>query len=316
MVALATLAASAQAVDPFKKVLNADGYILISPAQDWAYPGGLLFVNKGSKLPSTFVDLPDALKPQTKPARVVFPAGTTKKTFSLSAILTGFATMIGGNPGLGVGHQSTTDFKQLEATGTRINDDAGSKILQNPEVKRKVHDWISNPSHKHLAFMAATVLTTSEFSLTTSSKWNADFSFNGSPLKQCDAASPSPNLNTVNASTPTTTSTAPKNGTATLKKPGSAATTPNAAASAATSALPGGELHFCYSNDNTLSMKTKKPLIFAIAAWRITESSVGALEIEPIFAITPNGEEKTTGKDPTASLLPEKLTRSRWPPKL
>jgi hypothetical protein len=309
----ASVATSAEATDPFKKVLNADGYILISPAQDWVYPGGLLFVKKGSKLPSTFVDLPDALKPQPKPATVVFPAGKTKKSFSLSALLTGFATMIGGNPGLGIGHDSTADFKQLDATGARINPVVGKTILANPEVTKTVRDWIKKPNDNQLAFMAAIVLTTSEFSLTTSSKWNADVSFNGSPLSKCGATSNSPNSNTATTST-TTTPTKP-NTTAKLTKPGSATKAPTPGTSAASSVLPGGELHFCYSNDNTLSMNTKKPLIFAIAAWRITESSTGELEMEPIYTLTPNGEAEM-GKDPTAGTLPETLKHSQWPPQL
>jgi hypothetical protein len=297
-------------VDAFKKITNSKNYILVSPAENWAYPGGLLFAKKGAGA-ATFVDLPSHFaKPAAQDATIDFPAVKATKSFSITAVLTGLASLIGGNPGLGAGHKSTLTFQELTATGKRITLEQANSVVLDGDVKALVKNWLSQPNQQ--AFVVAAAFTTTNFSISTTSAWNADLSFNGSPVSKCDPAASSAKKTTATTSTTNTTKTS--NTTKLTKKAATTATTASTSNASSGSTLPGGELHFCYSNDNTLTMKTTSPLVFAIAAYKITTGQSGALELAPIFALTPNGEaESTLPAASTAAGIQTQWTYSKWP---
>ena len=285
--------------DTFKKLTDSKNYILVSPAQNWAYPGGLLFAKKGSNA-ATFVDLqPHCPKPSTQDATISFPGMKAAKSFSIGALLTGLASLIGGNPGLGIGHNSNLTLQELTATGKRITLEQANSVLIDGDVNALVTNWLTKPDQQ--AFVVGATFTTTNFSISTTSAWNADLSFNGSSVAKCDKAAPSSPLKN-NTTTATTNpggnnpSTTPSKGTASNTSSGST--------------LSGGELHFCYSNNKTLTMKTTSPLVFAIAAYQITKGQAGPLELEPIFALAPNGEVESALP---AARLPSQWMYSKWP---
>ena len=116
MIPGALVAQTDHSVDALKKIANSKNYILVSPAENWAYPGGLLFAKKGSTT-ATFVDLPSHFaKPSAQDATIDFPAIKAKTSFSITAVLTGLASLIGvlkrfGGSGLECNRESVTRFK-------------------------------------------------------------------------------------------------------------------------------------------------------------------------------------------------------------
>jgi hypothetical protein len=298
------------AVAPLKRILNSKGYILQSPAASWPYAGGFLVSLKNT---ATFIDLPIDQKPSTQPITADFMAETSTKSFSLSVVLTGMQAIIGGNPGAGLGHTSSLTFAELKAQGDEIEYGQASDLLKNEAIKSVVAQWLNKP--KQQVFIIGQILTTSELSATSKSAWNGDLSFNGSPVSKCAQSDPS-------SKTPTTSnprsssSTPPANDEKVLpttkSKPAS-----DTKSSPSASSGPGGELHLCISNSNTVSMHSDKPLVFAVAAYKVTKGVGGALDLEPVFALPGSKEEDlnthSTSKPNPAAAIPSTWKRADWP---
>ena len=131
------------------------------------------------------MDLPVS-HPDAKQVTVAFAA--TKKTskFSLSAVLTGMAALIGGNPGIGLGHSKTATFQQLVAKGTRVELPQIQDLLKNSMIKDTLRGWLETKGQR--VFIAGNVLTTTEYSVNVDSSTNIDASFNGSVVSKCNDA--------------------------------------------------------------------------------------------------------------------------------
>src|ERR1019366_6393041 len=211
--------AKSDATTHLKQVLNTKGYMLASPAISWPYAGGFLVATKDG---ATFIDLPSNIeRPKGLPAQADFPAVTQSSKFSLTAVLTGMAALIGGNPGVGFGHSKNFTFQELKAQGQRITFEQAGDILKDAGVNAQVSKWLSNP--KQQVYIVGVVLTTSELSAKSDSATNIDLSFNGSPVSKCTSsnspATPATGSDPA-ASTPSPTSPA---GSGNAKSPKKAA---------------------------------------------------------------------------------------------
>jgi hypothetical protein len=311
--------AKSDATTQLKQVLNSKGYILVSPATDWPYAGGFLVAVKDS---ATFIDLPSNIgRPNSLPATADFPALKQTSRFSLTAVLTGMAALIGGNPGAGFGHTRTFDFKELKAQGKRITYEQAGDILKDTGVMAQVGKWLSDP--KQQVYIVGVVLTTSELSASTDSATHVDLSFNGSPVSTCTSSSspakPSTGSNST-SSAPSAAGPAGSGSANTAKKAANkskTSTNPTAstAATAAPSASsPGGELHFCNSSNNAITMKTDTPLVFGAAAYKVT-SAGGKLELQPYFSVAAGSIESTQATDypKKVGTIPLQWKKEAWP---
>jgi len=297
-------AKSNPAATPFRKIVNSYRYIAVIPAESWIYPGGIIYATKDT---ATFNEIPDGLKPQPADGTVDFPASKTTKSFSLSALLTGFTSLLSGNPGLGFGHNSTVDFKELDASGTKITEVQAKAILLDNDVKREISSWVKGNGHE--AFIVIGAFKTNKFNVTANSKWNVDLSFNGKPVSSCGSSkSDSSSSNTgspKNATDSTTSSSTDATKSASAKK--------NAASNSgsASSSQPGAEAHFCYSSDNTLTMNTTAPLVFAVSAYKIVPGD--PLGIEPVYALTNTGTAEEGGAAAAARIAAMSATVTGMP---
>src|SRR5208283_503251 len=136
---------------------------------------------------ATFIDVPQGAKPSATSETADFLAQSKAKKFSLSAILTGMASIIIGNPGAGFGHFSNTKVDQINASVSKITfQDAQGIIKAHDDVKKTVRDWLHSGYEVMVVGMAA---TTDKISVTTSSSTNLDLAFNGSVVSKCSDAS-------------------------------------------------------------------------------------------------------------------------------
>jgi hypothetical protein len=311
--------AKSDATTQLKQVLNSKGYMLASPAINWPYAGGFLVAAKDG---ATFIDLPSNIeRPKGLPAQADFPAIKQSSKFSLTAVLTGMAALIGGNPGGGFGHSKTFSFQEVKAQGQRITYEQAGDILKDAGVIAQVSKWLSNP--KQQVYIVGVVLTTSELSAASDSATNVDLSFNGSPLSKCTSSSSPATPATGSDPAASTPSAASQTGSGSANTSKKAANTPKAgatpaASTAATAAAgassPGGELHFCYSSSNAVTMKTDTPLVFGAAAYKVT-SAGGKLELQPHFSAGAGTIESTQATDfaKTAGAIPVQWKKEAWP---
>jgi hypothetical protein len=337
-----TAIAGDSSTKPLKTVLNSKGYMLADPAINYPYPGGFLVANNKS---TSFIDLPSNIStPSTQDVTADFFAEKQNKKFSLTAILTGMAALIGGNPGAGFGHTSNLTFQELKATGARITYAQALSILNNENAQSTLNKWLSTKNTR--VFIIASVLKTNKLSISTDSAWNGDLSFNGSPVSKCaDASSGSSSNSSSNSGSGSSNSTG---GGSSNSSSASQATSGNSGAqgsnspsspsgassnsggsnqnsnssnsSTATSnssSQPGGELHLCISNSTTVSMNSDGPLVFAASAYEITkDKATGALNIDPILGNSPSGtfEEQVISqkKNPTQGNNILKKLNSEW----
>lgn len=291
---LSSSAATDNSNAPLKKVLNSKGYFLGSPATNWPYAGGFI-VTLGKS--ANFVDLPSTIqKPETQSGIADFMAEKKTSGFSLSAVLTGMQALIGGNPGAGIGHQGNLTFQELKAQGSKITLGQANDILNNSDVKAQIAKWLHNPNQQ--VFIIGETLSTTEISVSSSSAWNGDLSFNGSPVSKCnnatssnDSASKTPSSSSNGAgsasSAPSTSAS-----TAASRAPKTSSTASNSSKAPATPTSPGGELHLCTNGSNTITMKTDTPLVFAVGAYKVIESkgaAAGSFELQPVFVTTSGG---------------------------
>jgi len=299
------------ATGPFKQVLNSKGYILISPAESWPYPGGLL-VAKG-KQPAHFVDLPSGItrpSPQSPSDTLDFPATTLKKQFSLKVVLTGLSAILGGNPGFGVGSNNTLNFAELKAQAQRITFEDAKRVanaaLQSAELKDDLSRWLADKNTQ--VFVVGVVAFTTDFSVSANKQFNLDLSYNGSPTSTCPSDSSSGQKN--DKSTQSTPKKSTQDSTKTTSVSKNTKTQTKSTSSPSTSASgPGGELHICYSKESTLSMKTDKALAFAAGAYKIVKNASDGVELEPIFSITRTGQAESTSHQQRAAAI-----SSHWIP--
>src|SRR5271170_8055010 len=113
---------ASDATSDFRKIINAQGYFGTASGESWPYAGGFLVMKKNGGI-LTFIDPPADLKPKkTDYAAItkVFPSIDKTSKFSLSVVLEGLEAIIGGNPGIGLGHSADLHFAQLTATGSAI----------------------------------------------------------------------------------------------------------------------------------------------------------------------------------------------------
>lgn len=294
-----------KATSDLKKVLNSKGYILASPAQNWAYPGGFLVATKAQ---ATFIELPSEVdRPKGEPAKASFMSEREKSRFSIGAILTGLTAVIGGNPGFGFGRTKDLKFAQLDAEGSRVPYPMANKLLANAAITDTVKKWLKAPGRQ--VFIVQTVLTTNRLSVAGKSSTNLDLSFNGKAVSSCSEGGAISNAgdkgeDTSNKSSTNTTPSAPATPTA---KPTDAAkdstSTPKSDSSKTDSALPGGELHVCIGREKEVKMKTATPLIFAASAYRVTLLRDGSLQLEPELAMPERGQFETKGGSETVTYV-------------
>jgi hypothetical protein len=293
-IVLSSSAATDNSNAPLKKVLNSKGYFLGSPATNWPYAGGFI-VTLGKS--ANFVDLPSTIqKPETQSGIVDFMAEKKTSGFSLSAVLTGMQALIGGNPGGGIGHQSNLTFQELKAQGSKINLGQANDILKNSDVKAQIDKWLHTPNQQ--VFIIGETLSTTEISVSSSSTWNGDLSFNGSPVSKCNDTTSSKDSASKTTSTSSNgaggASSAPSDSTskAASGAPKNSSPASKSSKSSATPTTPGGELHLCTNGSNTITMKTDTPLVFAVGAYKVIRSkgaAAGDFELQPVFVTTGGG---------------------------
>ena len=307
-------------MEPLRQVLNSKNYWLVNPAISWPYPGGFVVSTSRS---TTFVDLPVA-HPDAKPITVAFAA--TKKTnkFSLSAILTGMAALIGGNPGIGLGHSKTTTFQQVVAKGSRIELPQIHALLNNTTIKESLKGWLNTKGQR--VFIAGNVLTTTQYSVNVDSSTNIDASFNGSVVSKCSDANagqdPSskngkassndtPASTTVDTSKSSTTSSSKATKTVNKSNSTKGASTSSSPPATDATGQPGGELHVCLSSSNAITLKTDVPLVFAIGAYEVVKNNAGGFEAKPILSLSQGDIESTAL--PALPKLGDGWIHKAWP---
>jgi hypothetical protein len=322
-------ASSTQAADAsktLKDAVNSKSYILVDPAESWPYPGGLLVTLPNAKT-ATFIDIPQALKPTATSEAADFLARSKTSKFTLSAILTGMASIITGNPGAGFGHSSNTKVDQINATVTKITfQDAQGIVRSHDDVKGTVRNWLNSGYEVMVVGVAA---TTNKISVTTNSSTNLDISFNGSTVSKCSDSSGDSNKsnssanNSDSSGSGTSGSSSAGSGASSgtqsgansgQNSPSSNGTNSGSGSSAASpqsksspsSSLPGGELHLCISGSSSVALNSDKPLVFAVAAYRaqfvkdangtIVKDASGQndVDLQPAFSLPPGGQAENT----------------------
>ncbi|MGA7312933.1 MAG: hypothetical protein WBX22_03090, partial [Silvibacterium sp.] len=209
--------------------------------------------------------------------------------------------------------------------GSKITYEQANAILKNSDVKAMVAQWLADP--KQQVFIIGEVLSTTQISVSTKSAWNGDLSFNGSVVSKCanatsstdDSTKSQPPASASSTSASSTATSSPKTNKTAAASTASTASTKSPAAST----MPGGELHFCTSNNNIVTMKTDTPLVFAAAAYKVIKGPgpAGELELQPIF-VSPNGgtlaEDNKAKKSlalsaKTAAAVSSNWKRNNWP---
>lgn len=330
--------APARSKSDFGKVLNQKGFNLVDPAESWIYPGGLVVANKKN---ATFVALPAGLTPPTPTAGTAdFAQQTANSSFNLSAILSGFTAILGGNPGVKFAHDSKSTLKEIKATSALITDDDARAIIQNSTVMNRIKEWLAVKGTT--VYVVHSTLLTKDFSLTKSSTWGGDLTFNGSTPPDCSAngsssASSTAAGTTTGGNTPSNStsggtsangSTSSGGSSGGKSSGGSSSANSSGATSNSGSSSPGGTLHLCKSSDNTISMSTDIPLVFAASANSIGKNSDGTLNVYPVVVTLPvgslsemeaqgngsgGGQQKPNPQIPLGSTIPSHWSHTAWP---
>lgn len=328
MLMLAFPCRAADATKTLKEALNSRSYILLDPAESWPYAGGLLVIKPNAKT-ATFIDVPQAAKPSATSETNAFLAQSKSGKFTLSAVLTGLASLITGNPGAGFGHSSSTKVDQISGTVSKITfEDARKVIKSHDDIAATVRSWMNGG---YQVMVVGLTVSTEKISVATNSTTNLDLAFNGSVVSKCtDDSGDSTKSNSAGstnssgggtkgssnpaagagATTPPGASSGqnPPNSTGANPSQGGSAGSPQSSApkTSSSSSGPGGELHMCISRSSSVSLNSDKPLIFAVAAYRaeFVKDASGAIEkdasgldsidLQPAFSISPGGQAENS----------------------
>jgi hypothetical protein len=311
----------------FRKVLSGQGYFGSAAGESWPYPGGFLVMKKnGGKL--TFIDPPSEMKPEDKDVADVtksFPALEENDKITLSIVLQGLEAIIGGNPGIGLGHSADLKFAQLDAQGSMITYDRADGLV-NDETKDEIDFWIKSG---HRVFVVGVALSTKNISVSTDTSTNIDATWNGSAASTCsnddgnkkDNSNGSDNSNPdakpkANSSKPlgiaganwssplgslrssfaSTSDVALNQGTSNQGNSSQAGTKPT---------KPGGDLHFCKQDSNKLNLKTDRPLVFALGAYEVVNTNASARRhLEPVMSVPKNSGPINSVGPPAPDMTP------------
>jgi hypothetical protein len=293
-----------EGADALKKVVNSQKYVLVSPAESWVSPGGVVYEDGGT---ATFTDLPDDVKQQLFPATAAFPAVSTTRGFKLSLLLSGMFSLIGKGIGADLGHANSLDFKQVIAQGQRITYEQSKLLIANPKIKPDVVQWLTE---KKRVYIVGAAFTTDSLSVTSTSSWNFGITLNGDQMKPCDSQKAQPDSKDKSDTGKTDTSKTSEKpegadkksstsggskagGTAPKKSPGSDSGKSGASdtqdSKDAKPTGPGGQAVFCTNRNDTLTMKTDKPLVFAVIIFPVKLNTAGEPEVQKVQVSTKSG---------------------------
>ena len=169
---------ASDATSDFRKILSTQGYFGSGVGQSWPYPGGFLVMKKKGGV-MTFIDPPSEMKPKDKDVADItqsFPAIEKNGKITLSIVLQGLEAIIGGNPGIGLGHSADLKFAQLDAQGLRITYDRADGLV-NDKTRGQIDAWIKSG---YKVFVVGVTLSTKNISVSTDKSTNIDATWNGS----------------------------------------------------------------------------------------------------------------------------------------
>lgn len=277
--------ASAQKVTSLDRFINSKRYNAIDPAVDWWYPGGFVVVTKQG---TGFFRLPDpSLVPKADSGTAVFPKQTSDSNFSLSALLTGLLSLIGGNPGIGISAKTQSDFSGVAASASLIDNTTATQLANNPKIKPQIDMWFSDKKTK--VYSVLTVVSSSTLALTTSHSVEVDLSFNGSNPTKCQSNSSGGNAGSTDGSGSTASS---GNGGSSGSGAGStttaASTGTSGAASNSSSTDPGGTAQLCLSGDKSVSISAPKSVDFAAQVALVERLPDGSYYVPPVTVVVPH----------------------------
>jgi|ERR1051325_1685845 hypothetical protein len=280
----------------FRKILGAQGYFGTASGESWPYPGGFLVMKKNGGI-LTFIDPPEDVRPKKANYQTitkVFPSVEKTSKFSLSVVLEGLEAIIGGNPGIGLGHSADLKFAQLTAKGSAISNERAEQLV-NSKTMPEIGAWIQSG---HRVFVVGVALSTKNISISTDSSTNIDATWNGKPASTCTKSDdkkdkPSSDDKTKPGAKPSSSSPKGLKGMSwrvpadTPQEQG--ASNQGNPISSTKQTKPGGELHFCKQGSNKLSFKTDDPLIFALGAYEVVNTDATALRhLEPVMTVPKN----------------------------
>jgi hypothetical protein len=297
-----------KALDALKAELNRTNFNSVFPANDWTYAGGLaVYDSKNPKGGTTFYGLPAGVdKPQTEPANAAWGAQEIDSSFTVQALVSGLGHVLKSpiSGGVAVNYNAKTTLAQINATGTRaVHPDA---ILSNPTVAGQITQWLKTG---HLSvYIVSTALDTSNLSAKTTDSGGVTAAFGGT-IKEC--APPTGGSSAAGSTTGGSTTGGSTAGGSTTGGTTTGGTT--------TSGTGGGtaSLQGCKTNDDSFTLTTTTPLVFATLTNAVTLQPDGAsLFFNPAPQVPPGGFER--GKAiPTqaATLSSGKWKKASWPAK-
>jgi len=307
---LALLACNDNAKNALKSELNTTGFNLVDPANDWIYAGGVaVYDNQNPKAGTTFYGLPQGVqKPQTVPATAVWGADKINSNFTLQALVAGVGTVV--KAGLGVNHSKQITLAQINGSGTRV--EHPEAIVSDPAVSSQLKTWLTGG--RFSVYIVNTALNTTSLSATTTSATGVTAAF-GDTLPQCQNSSTGNNSSGGNGVTTNGGSNGSNNNGssgATGTESRSGASLPGAATSGGGTA-PTGTLQACKNSDSSFTLNTQTALVFATLTNAVTLQADGTLQVLPVTAPVPGGEERRKPIPTQAEALSGKWEQNKWP---
>ena len=283
----------------FRKIIAAQGFFGTASGESWPYAGGFLVMRKNGGI-VTFIDVPDAMKPhadELENVEMSFPKVERTGRMTFSVVLQGLEAIIGGNPGIGMGHSSDMTFAQLDADGTAI-----TYIRADKQVNETTAPQLKNWKDSGLrVFVVGIALTTKSISISTDASTNIDATWNGSAASNCPTNGDNPNGNSNGQPTTnykpaspgpqalTMVSWPPSRGSEESRFIGQAGGNQNNGNGTANPTKPGGDFHFCKQSSNKVTLTTTQPLVFAMGAYEVISTNLIALSrLTPIMSVCKN----------------------------
>ena len=295
------VACNNKALDALKTELNKTNFNSVNPANDWTYAGGIaVYDNKNPKGGVTFYGLPSGVdKPQTEAANAVWGAQEIDSTFTVQALVNGLGTVLKApiSGGVAVNYGSQTTLAQITATGTRaVHPDA---ILSNPVVASQITSWLKTGNLS--VYIVNTALDTTSLSAKTTDSGGVSAAFGGT-LKDCPSSS-------GNSSGGSSSGGSASGGS------GSGGSSSGGSASGGSSG-PSASLQGCKTGNDSFTLTSSTPLVFATLTNAVTLQPDGSLFFNPAPQVPPGGFERTKGIPTQApTLSAEKWKTMPWPSK-
>ena len=270
-----------KSVKSLESVLNSTGYSLVNPARSDVIPGGFIVANKKH---ASYNDLPTGVSFTATSFSASVYSSTSTSSFSLAALVNGFAKMVGG--GVQADHNSQLTVKQIDSSAQKIDPDV---VIANPTVQAQLKRWLSDKKANYRVYVVDVALSTTNISITSSGQTDIVAAFPQKPTT-CPSASTassdkSSGTATNSGTTSATAASSDKGSPAPGTKGGTAASSTAAAGSstpASNSSTPNATLQVCTNGTSVVGLSTTKPLVFAASLRSVTLGDDGNLSVSPV----------------------------------